>query len=156
LKTFSSINDPNPAGDGYATGDVLATAGTTPGAITYASIDNAGKANLTTVSLSGVAPSNLAATSGAYDFWYEAQLIKGTITSPGGAAIYTYLVNELSDVASAAHFSSILAIPGAGSPKNAKAVPVVASPPPAGTTGTTTIYVNPFTRSNNSCAVPTG
>jgi hypothetical protein len=152
--TGSTINDPNPAGDGYATGDVLATAGTTTGAITYASIDNAGKANLTTVSLNGVAPSNLAATAGTYDWWYEAQLIKGTITSTGGAAIYSFLTTELAAVSTAAHFASILAIPGVAG--NVKHVPVVASPPPAGTTGTTTIYVNPFTRSNNSCNVPTG
>jgi hypothetical protein len=60
----------------------------------------------------------------------------------------------LAAVSTAAHFASILAIPGVAG--NVKAVPVVASPPPAGTTGTTTIYVNPFTRSNNSCNVPTG
>jgi hypothetical protein len=152
--TGSTINDPTPASDAYATGDALAAAGNTTGAITYASIDNAGKANLTTVSLSGVAPSNLAATAGTYDWWYEAQLIKGTITSPGGAAIYSFLTTELSAVSTAAHFASILAIPGVAG--NVKAVPVVPSPPPAGTTGTTTIYVNPFTRSNNSCNVPTG
>ena len=153
-QTASTINDPTPASDGYATGDVLATATATPGAITYASIDNAGKPNLTTVSLSGVAPSNLAATSGAYDWWFEAQLIKGNITSTGGSTIYTFLTTELSKVATAAHFADVLAIPGVAG--NVKAVPVVASPPPAGTTGTTTIYVNPFTRSNNSCNVPTG
>jgi ABC-type phosphate transport system substrate-binding protein len=38
-----TLSDPTPLSDGYATGDVLATAATTPGAITYAGIDNNGK-----------------------------------------------------------------------------------------------------------------
>jgi hypothetical protein len=152
--TTNTINDPSPASDGYATADVLATAGTTTGAITYASIDNAGKANLTSVSLSGVAPSNTAATAGTYDWWFESQLIKGTITSTGGAAIYSYLAAILPAVGTAAHYADVLAIPGVAG--NVKKVPVVASPPPAGTTGTTTIYVNPFTRSSNSCGLPAG
>jgi hypothetical protein len=145
-----SINDPTPGTDGFATADVLATAGATPGAITYASIDNAGKANLSTVSLYGVAPSNLAATSGQYDWWYEAQLIKGTILTPAGSTIFGFLQKELSTVNTAPHVADILAIPNAGSPANTPAVPVVANTAQPGAA----IYVNPFTRGGASCAIP--
>jgi hypothetical protein len=138
------------AGDGYATADVLATASATPGAITYASIDNAGKANLSSASLYLQAPSNLSATTGLYDWWYEAQLIKGTISSPGGSAIYSFLVNELSTVNTAPHVVDILAVPNVGSPKNVAVVPAVANTASAGAA----IYVNPFTRGSNSCATP--
>jgi PBP superfamily domain len=139
------------AADGFQTADVLATAGSTPGAITYASIDNAGKPNLSTVSLSGVAPTNLAATSGAYDYWFEAQLIKGNIVSSGGLPIYTFLSTELSTVNTAPHLVDILAIPNAGSPKNHATVPVTANTAQPGAA----IYVNPFTRGGLSCNVPT-
>jgi hypothetical protein len=138
------------AGDYYATADALTAAGSTPGGITYASIDNAGKTNLSTVSLSGVAPTNLAATSGQYDWWYEAQLIKGTIVSTGGSGIYTFLKTELASVNTAPHVADILAVPNAGSPANPAAVPVVANTAQAGSA----IYVNPFTRASNSCNFP--
>jgi hypothetical protein len=141
------LSDPTPLADGYATGDVLATAGATPGAITYASIDNAGKPGLSTVSLSGVAPSNLAATNGKYDWWFEATAQKGSITSPGGLGIYNWLVGgELSNVATAPHAVDILAIP-VGS--NTATVPLTSS-----TVGGVTIYINPFTKSGNSCSIP--
>jgi ABC-type phosphate transport system substrate-binding protein len=143
-----ALQDLAPLSDGYATGDVLATAGATPGAITYASIDNAGKANLTTVSLAGVAPSNLAATEGKYDWWFEATAQLGTITSPNGTAIYNWLVSgELANVASAPHALDILAIPGVGT--NVGAVPVTSS-----TVGGVTIYINPFSKNGNSCSIP--
>src|SRR3984957_11239079 len=134
-----TLSDPTPLADGYATGDVLATAGATPGAITYASIDNAGKPGLSTVSLSGVAPSNLAATNGKYDWWFEATAQKGAITSPGGLGIYNWLVGGgLSNVATAPHVVDILAIP-VGS--NTATVPLTSS-----TVGGVTIYINPFTK----------
>jgi len=144
-----SLSDPNPTNDGYATGDVLATAAATPGAITYASIDNNGKqANLTMASLSGVKPSNLAATSGAYDWWFEATAQKGNITSPGGTGIYNWLIGgELANVGTAPHAPDILAIPNLGT--NTPTVPVTAS-----TVGGVTIYINPFTRNGNSCNYP--
>jgi hypothetical protein len=138
------------AGDGYQTADVLTTAESTPGAITYASIDNAGKPNLSTVQLSGVAPANVAAATGQYDWWYEAQLIKGTITSTGGTGIYNFLKTELANVNTAPHVVDILAIPGAGSPANAVSVPLVGNTNEPGAT----IYVNPFGRSSNSCNYP--
>jgi len=150
-----AIVDPTPANDGYATGDVLATAATTPGAITYASIDNNGKqANLTMASLSGVLPSNLAATSGAYDWWYEATAQTATtIASPGGSAIATWLTSgELSALATAPHAKDILVIPNLNG-GNAPGVPVTAAAT-SSVVGGVTIYVNPFTRSGSSCSVP--
>ncbi len=143
-----TLSDPSPANDGYATGDVIATAGTTPGAITYASIDNQNKPGLSTVSLSGVAPSNLAATNGKYDWWFEATAQKGTITSPGGTGIYNWLIGgELANIATAPHVIDILAIPNVGT--NTAAVPVTAS-----TVGGVTIYINPFSKGGNSCSYP--
>lgn len=144
-----TLSDPTPGSDGYATGDVIATAGSTPGAITYASIDNAGKPGLSTVSLSGVAPSNLAATNGKYDWWFEATAQKGNITSPGGLGIYNWLIGgELANLATAPHVVDILAIPGVGT--NVGSVPATAS-----TVGGVTIYINPFTKNGNSCNIPT-
>jgi hypothetical protein len=145
----ATLSDPTPSSDGYATGDVLATAATTPGAITYASIDNNGKQpNLTMASLSGVTPSNLAAANGKYDWWFEATAEKGNITSPGGLGIYNWLVGgELANIATAPHAVDILAIPNAGT--NLGAVPVTSH-----TIGTVTIYINPFTKGGNSCSIP--
>jgi len=134
--------------DGYATGDVLTTAAATSGAITYASIDNS-KAGLTIAQLSGVTPSNLAATSGQYDWWFEATAQKGNITSPGGLGLYNWLVGgELANVATAPHTAQINAIPGVGT--NAAAVPVTAN-----TLGGKTIYINPFSKNGSSCSIPT-
>jgi hypothetical protein len=146
-KTPGTLSDPTPATDGYATGDVLTTAAATSGAITYASIDNS-KAGLTIAQLSGVTPSNLAATSGQYDWWFEATAQKGNITSPGGLGLYNWLVGgELANVATAPHTAQINAIPGVGT--NAAAVPVTAN-----TLGGKTIYINPFSKNGNSCNIP--
>jgi hypothetical protein len=149
-QTSTVIIDPTPANDYFATSDELAAVTSTPGAIGYASIDNAGKANITTVSLNGIAPSNLAATTGDYQWWFEAQLIKGNITSNGGGTIYNYLTTELVNVKTAPHVADILAVPGAGSPKNAISIPVVADTSQAGSP----IYVNPFTHNSKSCSIP--
>jgi PBP superfamily domain len=140
------INDPGP--DGYATGDVLTTVNATNGSITYASIDNVGaKPNVSLVSLSGVTPSNAAATSGQYDWWFEATAQKGTINSTG-TSLYNWLVGgELQNLATAPHTAQILAIPNVGS--NVGAVPATAN-----TISGKTIYINPFSKSGNSCNVP--
>jgi hypothetical protein len=92
----------------------------------------------------------VAAATGQYDWWYEAQLIKGTITSTGGTGIYNFLKTELANVNTAPHVVDILAIPGAGSPANAVSVPLVGNTNEPGAT----IYVNPFGRSSNSCNYP--
>jgi ABC-type phosphate transport system substrate-binding protein len=145
----ATLSDPGP--DGFATGDVLATAATTNGAVTYASIDNNGKqAALTMASINGIAPDNLKSTSGEYDWWFEATAQKGNITSPGGVGIYNWLVGgELSNIATAPHAKDIMAIPSLANPP---VVPVTGS---ASTVNGVTIYINPFTKGGNSCSVPT-
>jgi hypothetical protein len=144
-----ALSDPTPLSDGYATADVLATAASTPGAITYASIDNNGKqAALTMASLAGVTPSNLAATNGKYDWWFEATAQRGNITSTGGPALYTWLTTgELANIATAPHSAHVLAIPGVGT--NVAAVPATAH-----TAGGVTIYINPFSKNGASCSIP--
>lgn len=152
------LKDGAASNDSYATSDVLKVAAGVPGAITYASIDNNGKqANLSLASLSGVAPTNLAAASGQYDYWFEATAILGNttgttggITSPGGSAIAGFLTGgELQNLATAPHAVSVNAIPTAGSNSSQVAVPLVSS-----TVNSKTIYINPFTRSGNSCNIP--
>jgi hypothetical protein len=152
-----SILDGAATADGFATGDVLATAATTSGAITYASIDNSAKqANLTVATIDGVTPSNLAAASGQYGWWFEATAQKqATIASPGGTNLYNWLTgSELVNAATAPHTKQVNLIPGVGT--NTGAVPITANAP----TGTinaitnTTIYINPFSKGGNSCSIP--
>ena len=142
-----AISDPNPPADGYATGDVIAAAQSTPGGITYASIDQAPKANLTLASLNGVAPSNLAATSGDYGDWFEARIVKGNTTLDAvGTAFYNYLVNVVPTNAKAPQSKQVLTIPNAGVPANvAPALPVAVNG---------VIYTNPYGRSGKSCGAP--
>jgi hypothetical protein len=143
-----TLLDPNPLSDGYATGDVLTTAAATPGSITYASIDNV-KAGLSLVSLNGVAPTNLAATSGQYDWWFEATAQKGIGLAGTSLSLYNWLIGgELQNIATAPHADDILAIPNVGT--NLAAVPVVGN-----TLNGHTIYINPFAKGGNSCNIPT-
>lgn len=140
------LADPGP--DGFATGDVLTTANTTNGAITYASIDNNGKAaNLSMVTLNGVTPSNIAATSGQYGWWYEATAQLGTINASGTALASWLTKGELQAVATAPHTAQIMAIPNIAG--NIGAVPATSN-----LLNGKTIYINPFTRNGGSCNVP--
>jgi PBP superfamily domain len=133
----------------FSTRDALALTAATPGAITYASIDQSDP-SLSIASLMGVAPSNLAATSGHYKWWYEATAQLGVITSPGGTALYNWLVGgELQNVATAPHEDDILAIPNIGT--NVPTVPAILT---ANALGGHTIYINPFSRLGNSCNPP--
>jgi hypothetical protein len=150
-----ALKDGAASNDSYATSDVLKAAASVPGSITYASIDNNGKqSNLSMVSLSGVAPSNLNAATGQYDYWYEATAVNGNttgnsggVTTTGGAALASFLTGgELQALATAPHALDINVIPGQGG--NVAAVPLTSS------AGTQTIYVNPFTRGGNSCNIP--
>jgi hypothetical protein len=139
--------------DFFSTGNVLSNANTVPGAITYASIDNAGSyANLTLVSIDGIYPTNLAAAQGQYDFWYEATGVVNSKTSltPSQTSLISYLTTAFQTLSSAPHATDVLAIPGKGSPANSASLP----PTPNGSATVTTIYVNPFTRKANSCAAP--
>ncbi len=136
-----------PGLDGYATGDVLATASTTPGAVTYASIDNS-EANLTQVQLSGVTPTNVAAASGQYDWWYEAYTQRAaSIASPGGLALYNWLKGgELQNLATAPQKADVLAIPNLAGTA-AGTVPL---------TKNGLIYLNPYSRgTSGNCNIPT-
>ncbi len=147
----ATLLDPNPLNDGYATGDVLSSAAGTAGAVTYASIDN-NNANLSKASLSGVAPSNLAASSGQYDWWFEDTAQRAaTIASPSGVALFNWLTGgELQAIATAPHADDVLAIPNVGG--NVATVPASAT---ASTLNGHTIYVNPFSKGGNSCAIAT-
>ncbi len=136
--------------DYYATSDELAAIGATGGAVGYASIDQSAT-NVSIATLNGIVPSNLAAATGDYGWWYEAQLIKGSIISNGGSTIYGFLTTELASVNTVPHVKDILAVPGAGSPKNSLSVPVA---PNTFGGATTPIYVNSYTHQSNSCSVP--
>lgn len=148
----AALSDPNPANDYYATADVLNVVSSTPGAITYASIDNAGKyANVSLAQVDGVTPSNLASASGQYDVWFESAAIKGNVTSPGGAGLVTWLTGgELSNIATAPHTAQIAAIPNIGTNGPGH------TPLTSNTLNGATIYLNPYTRSGNSCNLPLG
>jgi len=144
-QTKTVINDPSPANDFYATADAASAVSGQPGGITYAQINTTG-ANISLAQLSGITPTNLAAATGQYDYWYEAQLIKGTIVSTGGSAIYTFLKTELAALASAPKVNDILAIPNvAGNTPSAT---------PTSSGGSTPIYINPYSRNSASCSVP--
>jgi hypothetical protein len=137
--------------DYFSTGNVLAEANTIPGAITYASIDQAGSyANLTLVAIDGVTPTNLAAAAGGYDFWYEATAVTGNNYSSLTASqqtLITFLIGEFQALATAPGGTDILANPNYNTP----ALPVTST---ASTNNGHVIYVNPFSRGGVSCAEP--
>lgn len=149
----STISDPAGAnGDFFSTGNVLSAANATPGALTYASIDNQGaNANLTVVSINGIAPTNLAAAEGQYDYWFEATAIPAPSLSGNSLTLATWLIGELQTEATAPHLVDINAIPGAST--NNPALPIQ-STSNAQTAGGTQIYVNQFTRAGSSCNTP--
>jgi hypothetical protein len=133
----------------------VATTAAHAGAVTYDSIDKfsaaiSGATSLSLASINGVFPSNLAATSGQYDWWYEATAQLGNITSPNGGALYNWLISdELERVSTAPHAKSVLAIPF-GFPNLAR-VPVTNT---SSMLDGVTIYINPFSRFGNSCSIP--
>jgi hypothetical protein len=142
--------------DYFATGDVLTAANNTPGAITYATIDNAGSTswpNLTLVAVNGVQPSQLNAAAGTYGDWFEATGVKGPNFS-GLTADQQQLINALITAfqggSTGPGGADILADPI----YNSISLPVSAHPI---TAQGKTIYVNPFsrgTKTGNSCNVP--
>jgi hypothetical protein len=146
----SSISDiPGGTSDFFSTGDVLAKANTTAGAITYASIDNLNTTkypNLVLVGINGITPSNLAAAQGQYDFWFEATDVYSPTLTGNPLLVAQYLEGKAQAIATAPHLVDILAIPGASTN--------VAGLPAATANGSPVIYVNPFTRSLVSCATP--
>jgi hypothetical protein len=137
--------------DYFSTGNVLAAANTIPGAITYASIDNAGSyANLTLVAVDGVQPSNLNAAAGAYGDWFEATVNTGSNYSSLSAdqqALISHLISAFQTESTLPGAADILANPNFNGPSL-----------PVSGTGVTisghTVYINPFTRLGNSCNDP--
>jgi hypothetical protein len=151
--TATSISDPAGAtNDSFSTGDVLNKANATPGAITYASIDNfslTGHPNLVLVNVNGITPTNLAAATGQYDFWFEATAIKNphvTFTSNQNTLV-SFIETAVQTEATAPHAVDVLVIPGQSTNN--------ASLPVSGTAnGSPAIYVNPMTRATVSCNTP--
>ena len=138
----------------FSTGEELTAANNTPGSIAYASIDqilnpaNGTKfPNLVLASLDGVSPTNLAAATGQYGFWFEATLVPETGVTGGSLALSTYLQTNLPKLALAPSIPDVLAIPGVGGN-------VATTPLTTRGTGTAEIYVNPYSRGGNSCSVP--
>jgi hypothetical protein len=138
--------------DYFSTGDVLAAANGIPGAITYASIDQAGSyANLTLVAVDNVTPSNLNAAAGAYNDWFEATAVTGknySSLSTDQKGLITYLTNAFQQEATAPGATDILVNPN----YNTAALPVSST---AVTNSGKVIYVNPFFRNGVSCNEPT-
>jgi hypothetical protein len=145
----------NGTADYFSTGNVLAAANTIPGAITYASIDNAGSSsypNLTLVAVDGVQPSQLAAAAGAYNDWFEATAVTGPnfgSLSSDQQGLIAYLTNAFQVESSAPSAVDVIANPNYNTP----ALPV-SSTALIPTGGTKTIYINPFTRGGVSCNEP--
>jgi periplasmic binding family protein len=137
----------------FSTTDELNAAENTAGAIAYTSIDQILKAptafpNLVLASINGVSPTNLAAATGAYDYWYEATFVTNTAQLTGASLqIATVLENKLPVLANAPGTPDVNVIPNFKG--NNPAVPI-----PSTGTGTTQIYINPFTRGGNSCSIP--
>lgn len=152
--TGNFIHESSPAvPNQFSTGDALANANSNPGSITYASIDQLPSSkypNLVFVSINGIVPSNLAAATGQYDFWNEAQMITGTAPPAGSSALLTYIRNTLPTINGAPNVKHILAIPDvpASNPNTAQ-VPVQNT-----ANGSPAIYINPFTKGGNTCSVP--
>jgi hypothetical protein len=145
----------------FSTGDVLKAAGSIPGAITYATIDNNPATNLTMVSVSGVAPSNLAAAQGNYPYWVEAQYVNHAAANSHDATAVNSIVSALQNEATTAALADINAIPSvvnaSGTPTNWNTTVHINAAnsgvlPTGG--GTATVYINPFTRAGTTCSNP--
>lgn len=148
----ATIADPaGAAGDFFSTGNVLAAANTTTGGVTYASIDNFSTTtypNLALVAINGIAPSNLNAATGQYDYWFEATAVPAPSLSGNSLALANFIISALQTEATAPHLVDVLAIPGLST--NNAALPVSGT----ASSGAATIYVNQFTRGGSSCNTP--
>lgn len=137
----------------YSTGDELSLANSTPGAIAYASIDNllppknTAYTNLVLATINGVTPSTLAAATGEYDYWFEATLVPNSSVTGSAAQLSTWLQGDLPKLAAAPLAADVNVIPNIGG--NTATVPLASR-----TSGSITIYINPYTRGGNSCAAP--
>jgi hypothetical protein len=140
--------------DYFSTGNVLAAANTIPGAITYASIDNANTSypNLTLVNVDGITPSNLNAAIGLYSDWYEANVVTGPNFSSLSAdqqALINAMISAFQAIGTTASSVAVVANPS----YNSVSYPISGTGVvPNG--GTKTVYVGEFTRNGNSCNDP--
>ena len=144
------IKEVNPTSDFFSTGNVLTAANTTPGSVTYASIDNFNTTtfpNLVLVNVDGISPSNLTAASGQYGLWYEATAVLSPTLSGNSLALANIIIGVLQDIASEPHLVDVIAIPG--NSNNTAALPVSST-----ADGSPAIYVNAYTRAGVSCAAP--
>lgn len=159
----STANIQNNPGEAlnFSTGDELTQVNATAGAIAYVSIDNmlnpanATKyPNLTLAKINNVTPSNLAAAAGAYDYWFEATLVPSPYVAgtSSSTTLSNYLQANLPDISNAPALPDVNVIPFATSNNT----PTVSTTGLANNakTGTLEVYVNPYTRSGNSCNVP--
>lgn len=150
----------------FSTGDVLAAANSIAGAITYATIDNAinpqasKTPNMVMVTLNNVAPTNLAAASGTYPFWVEAQYVNNAASTGHDVKAVNSIVTGLQTQATTAALPDINAIPllaaanGSGTLNaTVHANPVNSGLVPSGG-GTSTVYINPYTRGGVTCNNP--
>jgi len=147
-----SVFDNQPQ-DYWATGDVLTQTNSVAGAITYSVIDQLPSTkypNLVFATLNGVLPSNLAAATGQYDEWFEAKFVRNfnfaTFAAPT-QGLANFMVNTLPALATGPVDVADNVIPFVSN--NTPTVPLAKH-----TVGTISIYINPYTRSGNSCAIP--
>jgi len=144
------IKEVNPTLDFFSTGNVLAAANSTPGSITYASIDNFNlttSPNLVLVNIDGITPSNLTAASGQYGMWYESTAVISPTLSGNSLTLANTIIGVLQDIASEPHLIDVVAIPG--NANNTPALPVSST-----ADGSPAIYVNSYTRAGSSCSAP--
>jgi hypothetical protein len=137
----------------FSTSDVLNAANSVAGAITYATIDQSAS-NMTKVNLNGITPSNLAAATGAYDFWVEATAVTNPNVSYSSlqSAFISYFTSDLQAIATAPHLLDVLANPTVGG--NTASANTLGTASTNAALGSATIYVNPFNRSKITCNLP--
>jgi hypothetical protein len=147
--------------DYFSTGNVLSAANGIAGAITYASIDNAGSTsfpNLTLVAIDGVQPSSLAAATGTYGAWFEAQAIPAPSLSGTPLTLANDIISALQTVTTGPTTPQVVAIPsGSSLPSYPVSGTAQAETLATGYTGGSysyDIYTNPYTRASNSCNDP--
>jgi hypothetical protein len=139
----------------YSTGDELNAVQAKGGSFGYASIDNllppknTAYPNVVLATLNGVVPSTLAAAAGEYDYWYEATLIPNSSHLAGNSlSLANWLTSDVPKFSAAPVTADIDVIPNVAG--NSATVPLASR---SNTSGMT-IYINPYTRSKNSCSAP--
>ncbi|HLZ98456.1 MAG TPA: hypothetical protein VKP66_11025 [Steroidobacteraceae bacterium] len=147
------VESTNGTADYFSTGNVLSAANGIPGAITYASIDNAGSSsNLTEVAVNGVQPNSLNEATDAYPVWFEATAVTGAgfgSLPANTQSLANYMISAFQTEATAPGSAQIDAIPGAST--NNASLPISGT---SSTNGGKVIYINGYTRGGVSCNAP--